>query len=284
MSDKRPLRVLSLGAGVQSTTIALMAARGEIAPIDYAVFADTQSEPRAVYEHLSKLLAPGVLPFPVSVVTRGSLKQEILDASAGKRGAWGRPPLFIRNPDGSKGMTNRQCTQDYKLALIDREVRRLAGIKPRSRGPKHIAVEQVIGISLDEAHRQKDAKYRWQRLTYPLIDLGMNRIDCVKKLASFGWNAPKSACTFCPYHSDEMWQEMKQNDPVAWADAVSVDNALRSGKHIMLTGVPYLHETLKPLAEIDFPALIAKPRRKRQLRLYLPNGGFGNECAGVCGV
>lgn len=36
------LRALSLGAGVQSTTMALMAAHGEIGPMpDCAIFADT---------------------------------------------------------------------------------------------------------------------------------------------------------------------------------------------------------------------------------------------------
>jgi hypothetical protein len=45
-----PIRILSLGAGVQSTTLALMAAHGEIGPMpDCAIFADTQWEPRRVY-------------------------------------------------------------------------------------------------------------------------------------------------------------------------------------------------------------------------------------------
>lgn len=44
------LRALSLGAGVQSTTMALMAAHGEIQPMpDCAIFADTGWEPKAVY-------------------------------------------------------------------------------------------------------------------------------------------------------------------------------------------------------------------------------------------
>jgi hypothetical protein len=42
------LRILSLGAGVQSTTLALMVAHGELEPIDCAIFSDTQSEPEAV--------------------------------------------------------------------------------------------------------------------------------------------------------------------------------------------------------------------------------------------
>ena len=50
------LNVLSLGAGVQSSTLALMAAHGEIEPMpDCAIFADTGDEPKDVYEWLKWL-------------------------------------------------------------------------------------------------------------------------------------------------------------------------------------------------------------------------------------
>jgi 3'-phosphoadenosine 5'-phosphosulfate sulfotransferase (PAPS reductase)/FAD synthetase len=41
------VRVISLGAGVQSTTVLLLAHRGELpgGPVDYAIFADTGWEP-----------------------------------------------------------------------------------------------------------------------------------------------------------------------------------------------------------------------------------------------
>lgn len=279
------IRVLSLGAGVQSTTLALMAAHGEIPPIDHAIFADTQSEPRAVYDHLAKLMAPGVLPFPVHVVTKGSLRQEILDACSGKAGSWGRPPLYVKNPDGTDGMTRRQCTTDYKIDLLMRKVRELAGIAPRSRGPAQPVVEQLIGISIDEAHRQKDGWFRWVRNSYPLVDLQMHRQDCEKKLASYGWTAAKSACTFCPYHSDRQWLSMKRDDPEAWADAVTVDRALRTHQGVAgFRGMVYLHRERIPLEEVDLEARVAAPRRTQQLRLYLPDNSFGDECAGVCGV
>lgn len=45
-AQPRTVRVLSLGAGVQSSTLLLMAVHGEI-QIDRAIFADTQSEPAA---------------------------------------------------------------------------------------------------------------------------------------------------------------------------------------------------------------------------------------------
>lgn len=285
---ERRLRVLSLGAGVQSTALALMAARGEIPPIDVAVFADTASEPRAVYEHLARLMAPGVLPFRVEIVSAGSLLQEILEACNGTRGAWGRPPLYITNPNGSAGMARRQCTGDYKLDPIHRKVRELAGVKPRSRGPKTVIVEQVIGISLDEAHRQRDARFRWIRNTYPLVDMGMNRGDCHKWLASHGWAAPRSACTFCPYRSDAGWLQMKETDPESWEQAVTVDRALRSYHGVAgFHGQAFLHSTRQPLELVNFGARLAKPKKARQGRLYLPpdetERGFGDECEGMCG-
>lgn len=80
------LRVLSLGAGVQSTTLALMAAHGEIGPMpDCAIFADTGWEPRAVYEHLAWLRSPNVLPFPVHIVSDGNIREGLVRGAQGER-------------------------------------------------------------------------------------------------------------------------------------------------------------------------------------------------------
>ena len=46
------LRILSLGAGVQSTTLALMIEKGEIPMVDCAIFSDVGAEPKLVYKHL----------------------------------------------------------------------------------------------------------------------------------------------------------------------------------------------------------------------------------------
>ena len=274
------LRVLSLGAGVQSTTLALMAAHGEIDPVDCAIFADTQAEPKAVYDHLTKLRA--ALPFEVHVVSKGSLRQELIDASEGRSGAWGRPPLFLRNPDGSNGMLRRQCTQDYKLDVIYRKVREVAGVKRKSPGPRHVIVEQLIGISIDEAHRQRDSRCRWIENAYPLVRHGITRTECLEKLHAWGWTSvPKSACTFCPFHSDAMWADMKANDPASFADAVDIDNRLRSRKMLtVLRGEAYLHSLRQPLDTIQFETAVKQPDGQRRLDFGL----FGNECEGLCGV
>lgn len=73
MSEVTPmLRVLSLGAGVQSSALLLMADEGRFGDDkpDVAIFADTQCEPSYVYENLTKLrFAVGI---EVQIVTAGN--------------------------------------------------------------------------------------------------------------------------------------------------------------------------------------------------------------------
>ena len=72
-----PIHIISLGAGVQSSTMALMAACGEITPMPKcAIFADTQDEPRAVYDWLKWIVQK--LPFTVYQVTAGKLSENLL--------------------------------------------------------------------------------------------------------------------------------------------------------------------------------------------------------------
>ena len=67
------MNIISLGAGVQSMTMALMAAKGEISPSpDAAIFSDSQWESAHVYRLLDFLETQ--LPFPVYRVTAGDLK------------------------------------------------------------------------------------------------------------------------------------------------------------------------------------------------------------------
>ncbi|MDJ0279003.1 hypothetical protein QLH51_19665 [Sphingomonas sp. 2R-10] len=295
------LRVLSLGAGVQSTTLALMAAHGEIGPMpDCAVFADNGWEPRAVYEHLDWLRSPNVLPFPVHIVSAGDLRADLLAGARGER--WASIPAFTRtvtparaelpvydeDDDGDLtvvgtrivatekvgvGMIRRQCTGDYKIVPIRRKVRELLGIAGR-RSPKTPVAEQWIGISLDEAIRMKPSFEDWQLNRWPLIEMGMTRQDCLRWLERHGYPLPpKSSCISCPFHSDAVWRDMRDHDPDAWADAVAVDRAIRTGFRGIRSEV-YLHRSAVPLDEAD----LATDADRGQLDLW------PNECEGMCGV
>ena len=270
------LRVLSLGAGVQSTTLALLAAHGVIGPMpDCAIFADTAWEPQAVYDHLAWLMSPNVLPFPVYVVSAGSLRDNLVQAAAGER--WASIPAYTRTLDHrgcmSIGMIRRQCTGDYKIDPIRRKVRELADLT-RRRSPADPVVEQWIGISMDETIRMKPSFERWRVNRWPLIELGMNRRDCLDWLRRHDYpTPPKSACIGCPYHSDAVWRAMRDEDPDAWADAVDVDRLIRSGMR-GVRGEVFLHRSAVPLSEVD----LSTDTDRGQLDL------FANECEGMCGL
>ena len=182
------LRALSLGAGVQSTTLALLAAHGEIGPMpDCAIFADTGWEPQGVYDHLAWLMSPNVLPFPVHVVSAGNIREQLVEAGNGKRWAsipafaktvtpaGAEVPVFDEDEDGelieiatrrtttetvSVGMIRRQCTTDFKVVPIRRKIRELAGLT-RKRSPLLPVVESWIGISTDEIIRAKPSFETW---------------------------------------------------------------------------------------------------------------------------
>ena len=144
------LCVLSLGAGVQSSVLALMAEAGELHRIpDAAVFADTQWEPQSVYDHLDWLEKQ--VSFPIYRITHGDIRSD--------RGA-AQMPVHAMKPDGKASVTWRNCTRDYKVNVIAREVKRLLGYEPR----QHVKgkwVEQWIGISTDEIGRMKDTGKKW---------------------------------------------------------------------------------------------------------------------------
>jgi len=276
---------LSLGAGVQSTTMALMALHGEIEPLpEVAIFADTQSEPRAVYAHLKWLRGVLEPTLPVEVVSAGSLKDTQLRATLETGTRFVSIPYFSKNPEAALndiGIMRRQCTSEFKIKPLNREVRRRLGVGVGQRAPKGAAT-MWLGISTDEAVRAAPSRNKWAHNRFPLIEAGMSRQDCLRWMERHGYpRPPKSSCTFCPYHSDAVWREMKLTDPESWREAVDVDRALRgvrgrkngTGKPIM-RGEGFLHRSCVPLEEVD----LRNAEDRGQLNLWL------TDCQGICGV
>ncbi len=260
--------ILSLGAGVQSSTMALMSKHGEIEAPDCAIFADTGCEPQGVYAWIDFLKK--ILPFPVVCVQKGKgLKNALIDSFTQKRFA--SVPFFTESPKGV-GKLRRQCTREYKIEPITKKIRGLLGLKPGERSKTTIT--QYIGISTDEAARMKPARERWINTDWPLIDMDMSRNDCINWLQKANYPIPgKSSCTFCPYHNDLLWRDMKLYDPDSWSEAVHIDRLIRNG----IRGTKqklYLHRSLKPLEEVDFRTL----EDMGQLNF------FTEECEGICGI
>jgi len=259
-----PIHIISLGAGVQSSTMALMAAAGEITPMpDAAIFADTGWEPGAVYEHLAQLEKE--LPFPVYRVSAGNIRDDAIEKTNTTGQRFSSIPWHMLYDDGKAGIGRRQCTSEYKIAPLQRKVRELLGGKTPKGGCR-----MWVGISTDEAARMKPSRVQYIVNTWPLIDLRMSRADCLAWLRRNGWSAPKSSCIGCPFHSDAEWRSLT---PAEFADACAVDDAIRHPCN-GIRGRQFMHRSLKPLCEVD----LRTAEEAGQINM------FDNECEGMCGL
>ena len=261
------LRILSLGAGVQSSTLALMIEKGEIPMVDCAIFSDTQSEPKKVMEYLEYLKKQ--VSYPIHIVTNGNLRKDLIDLSKGKKISGVGVPFWTLSDKNSKGIARRTCTSEYKIKPLVKKVRELLGFKKGQRVKKSIAVEQLFGISRDEIYRVKESQHKYIKHIYPLIDKNMRRYDCINWLEKNNYKIPpRSACTFCPFHSDKEWIEIKKNQK-EWQEVVELDNNIR--KIPSLRDNAYLHRERIPIENVNFN------KEDNQLDL------FNEECSGFCG-
>lgn len=266
------LTVLSLGAGVQSSTLYLMAVAGEFGDERpaAAVFADTQWEPAAVYAWLAELERIGGAVIPIHRVTVGNIRRDALDPAH----RFASMPLFTTSARSDRGgQLRRQCTREYKVTPVVQFVRRtMLGLAAGRSLPADVTVELWLGISTDEATRMKPNRAAGFQNRWPLIERHMSRRSCSLWLERHGYPIPpKSACIGCPYTDNARWREMQRDRPDEFADAVAFDAAIR----LAVGSEPaFLHRSLTPLSEIDF----STAEELGQLN------HFENECEGMCGV
>jgi hypothetical protein len=260
---------LSLGAGVQSSALLVLACTDDRVPKpDVAIFSDTGDEPQYVMDYL-QMLKDYAEPFGINIVIA---QKGVLSEDALGRDKFVPIPLFTLHKDGSKGVLRRQCTREYKITPINKKVREILGYKPRYR-VKH-KVRAMLGISTDEMQRMKESWMKWTTNTYPLIDLGISRKDCYQIMEQVGLPKPKkSACVYCPYHDDQYWQWMKDEEPAEFAKAVDFDEAVRNKTMKGSESPAFVHRSCVPLADAVF-----SPNDPNQIDF------FNNECEGMCGV
>lgn len=247
------LKVLSLGAGVQSSAILLMAIKGEMPKPDVAIFADTGWENPDTYKHLEWLKFEaeknGV---PVLTVSKGNVRDDLLNAAEiGCRFASIPAYTLLK---GKPGRLKRQCTTEYKIVPIKQEVRKLLGVKPHDKLPPE-AVDLWVGISIDEYKRVASftRNPKWLSASFPLTtEKPMTRNECIIWLKDNYPDRviPRSACLGCPFKCDEEWRLVKVNNGY-WEDVVFVDDKIRHTKGFIKSDELYLHRSCQPLSDVD---------------------------------
>lgn len=258
------LRILSLGAGVQSTTLALMSHYGEIEPFDHIIFADTGWEPGVVYEQLEMLKSM----MEITVVSAGDVRNMANTTRKEGQTRFASMPLWIMGHKKKAIPMRRQCTREYKIEPIERFIRYdIVGLAPRQWFPKDILLEVNLGISTDEMQRaNQDKRKKWKINRFPLIELKMSRDDCLDYLSQRGFKIARSACIGCPYRSDDEWLSIKRVE-ADWLSAIEFDESIRK---ILPDAECFLHRSCIPLKDVDLG--------------YTDNDvSLLDECSGLCG-
>ena len=278
------LKIISLGLGQQSTALYYMSSLGDLPRADHAVFVDPGAETAARYADLEQLLRwqqhhDGI---PIHVTGKKSITHDLINGTNSEGTRFISIPAFTKSSNGKTGMLRRQCTVEYKVKEVNRAIRKLYGLKPHQPTP---ATELWMGITVEELSRLRQPRYHWQTFVYPFCsyrtttagthstsyNLRYTRHDCQRWLWSRHLPVPvKSACYFCPYHSDHSWLQLKRTQPDEWDKAVELDKIVRDSRGKGVQHSIYLHRSCKPLDEVDL--------NENQPDL------FTSECEGHCGT
>jgi hypothetical protein len=280
---KTEMSIISLGLGVQSVAMYYMSNMGILPKADYAIVADTGREKTATYQYLQHLqewqqMHNGI---PIIVKQDKNLFQDLLSGWNSKKGRFASIPAFTKNADGSSGMLRRQCTNEYKIMVVDAAIRELYGLVKRQRTPITAVWK---GITLDEWDRMSEPKCAWKihiypftgyvinRTSYHRIDWAciMSRADVLQWYVANNLRIPvKSSCVFCPYQSDANWARLKIESPEDFAAAVQIDYAIRNSTLRGIRHPCYLHKSLQPLDKVNF---------------HEDDDLWAGECSGTCHV
>lgn len=282
------MRVLSLGAGEQSSAIFLLAATGEIPALDCAIFADTGEEPSWVYDQVKELAAfPGGCDLKVRWLVGGNGEQVRLgdNCLVGQDGRFAAIPAFLKHGNlfergkPAQGKGKRQCTKEFKTSIVEKCIRyELLGLEPRQayRGPR---MTHVFGLDFDEGDRIFKVKGRLADTShsvgeFPLWDMQWRRSDCrayIKEV--LGHEFKPSACTFCPLVNNAFRRLVREHDSEGWKRACYIDAEIRKATSRSQQGLnaeQYIHRKMIPLTDVD----IDEPDCLMS---------FAQDCEGFCG-
>lgn len=205
---------LSFGAGVQTTALLALVAAGRWPRPDRIVFADTGTEAQGTYDYLAQHSGPFAREHGLDVKVLGPdwrTKHYAADLET-----------YCLEHRMLPGTWVRWCTDRYKVKPIIRFLRREMGATAAK------PVESWIGISTDEARRERLSGSPYQVNRYPLIELGISRADCAQIIADAGLPLPpKSGCWFCPFKKQSAWHQLKREQPELFERALRMEGNAR---------------------------------------------------------
>lgn len=256
------MKILSCGAGMQSTALALMSCENVKSPgkypmvpvYDLVCFCDLGKEPPWVMKQVN---------FVKQVCENAGIKFEILKSPLYedylKNFGHQRVvsvPFWTVNEDGKKGKMLRNCTLEYKINLIQKYVRwEILGYKKGQRTkPEDMKIHEMhIGFSYEERRRCRENPHKMFYNVFPLVDMKLERKDNYAYIKDvWGLETKASACTFCPFHRNYFFQYLKTNAKQEYRDLVAFDHLLETEQpNTKITSKLYISRSRKRIAELS---------------------------------
>lgn len=234
------LDILSCGAGMPSTALALMSCENaqhgppyphpKVPIYDAVIFCDLHSEPSWVYAQMNFIAAAcreACIPFyRLDADLYGDFTHNF------GRARTACIPFWTLGDDGKEGRMPRQCTYDYKIKVIEQFVRyELLCYRPRQRTLSlDIHAHNLhMGIMWEEQHRAKESKQTLFTNKYPLVKMGWTRSDCYAyNKTVWGLDTKASCCLFCPFHTNYFYGYIQKHEPECYACALQVDELVET--------------------------------------------------------
>lgn len=197
---------VSCGMGTNSIAILVGFYQRGIKP-DLITFADTGSEKPHTYQMIAVL---NNWLFSVGFPQVNVVQKVYKDSSLANL----YDHCKDRNMLPSLAYGFKNCSQKFKIAPQDKFLNNNAGAKAFWATGKKIT--KVIGYDIDEVRRADNApeETKKYKMSYPLIEWGWDREDCIKAIESVGLPRPgKSACFFCPASTYNEIKTLKEHYP-----------------------------------------------------------------------
>lgn len=274
------MKILSCGAGMQSTALALMSCANKLivenradgfnfthtekTPIyDAVIFCDLSLEPSWVMNQvyfIQQACEWAGIPF---YILKSNLYDDYMNNFGVKRVT--SIPFWSVDEEGKKGKMMRNCTLDYKITLIQNFVRwELLGYKKGARTkPEDIkAHEMHLGFSKEEEGRCSENPHKMFINKFPLCEMNIVRADNYAYIKDvWGLETKASACCFCPFHTNYFFEFLKRNNREEYKKTVEFDQRL---------------EEQQPNTKIRSKIYISKSRKR--IKDLLPEECCDKEC------
>jgi hypothetical protein len=243
------MKVLSLGAGVNSTALLVLKVQGKI-DFDFAIMADTGGEYPETYEYIENYTKPLCEKYDIPLI----IERKHTNNDETLHDYCLRTHFCPSHQSGS-------CRDNFKIKVIRKFLKTNYPLVFKD-------IETLIGFCRGEERRLKGYKGLTENYSFPLMDMHLDRLECAMLIKNFGLPIPpKSGCWFCSRQPLESLIKLYTEHPDLFAKAETLEKNGKRYPEIYLSW-DYPLEVLRRSLEAYAKQTNPKERAEVEKALY----------------